>query len=140
MTNMKPIEALADCIMRFEGFLPPCIISDNGSISWRNRNPGNLRPTDPSQPRDDKNYRVFDSLADGWMALIEDLEAKILHGSHGIVEETSSLHDLFNIYAPSLDANDPQHYSRQIAIWLNDIYQVKTITADTKLEDIMKLG
>lgn len=134
---IKPIEALADCIMRFEGWFPPNNIV--GSNSWRNRNPGNLRPTDSSQPHDDRNYRVFDSLADGWQHLLDDLEAKILHGSHGITEENSSLHDLFNIYAPSLDQNDPQNYSRMVAKWLTKIYG-NTITADTKLEDIMKLG
>lgn len=136
---IKPIEALADCIMRFEGWYPPIKPFVNGSAAWRNRNPGNLRPYNSLQLKDEHNYRIFNSLADGWEALIEDLEAKILNGSHGIDEEKSSLHDLFNIYAPALDQNDPQQYSRQIAMWLTCIYRTP-ITADTKLEDIMKLG
>jgi hypothetical protein len=135
---MDAIEALADCIMQFEGWKQPNQIAfPRGSTSWRNRNPGNLRASSLQTGVDDKGYATFSSLTIGWGALIRDLQAKF-NGSHGLTP-TSTLHDLFSIYAPSLDQNDPQQYSRQIALWLSKIYNAQ-VTPDWKLEDILKLG
>jgi len=139
---MEITEALADCIMRFEGWFPPGSrgISIKGSTSWRNRNPGNLRPYIESQRRDDKGYRIFDNLNDGWYALLLDIEKKLTGKSTHNLTPQSTLHDFFNIYAPFTDNNDPQQYSRVIAGELNLIYNTNLITPDTKLEDLMKLG
>src|SRR5580692_1641738 len=100
---MQPLEALADAIMNFEGWR-------RDSRSWRNRNPGNLRPTSSSQPQDGDNYRVFDSLGDGFSALRSDLAAKF-GGSHNLKPD-STLLDLFNCYAPAGDANNPSAYTQ----------------------------
>lgn len=137
---IKPIEALADCIMRFEGWYPPAsnVGGARGSTSWRNRNPGNLRPSSPTQLKDDKNYRIFDSLDEGYGALVLDLEAKIIHGSHSITDY-STLFELFSIYAPPTDQNDPQHYARTIALWLSQIYNSQ-ITPDITMSNLMELG
>jgi len=144
---INSVEALADCIMRFEGWRSPSVgslshIREEGSRSWRNRNPGNLRPSNSTikQNVDDANYRVFSSLADGWDELLNDIEVKLAGESTHKLTPENTLHDFFNIYAPALDKNDPQQYSRQIAMWLNQIYNITNITPDTKLKDISNLG
>ena len=140
---MKLLEALADSIWRFEGWIPPGVDpkSPQGSRSWRNRNPGNLRPVTmlgvQAVPVDDANYRVFDSLAQGWIALLNDITAK-LDGSHGLTDN-STLRNFFDIYAPSNDDNDPDKYARQVAIWLSrDLGS--TIAPETTLGQLKQLG
>jgi hypothetical protein len=135
---MNSIEALADCIMSFEGYNPPWRGYKNGSPSWRNRNPGNLRTSPYSNAQDDKGYCIFGSLSTGFEALVFDLKAKF-NGSHGLTQQ-NTLHDLFSIYAPVLDSNDPTQYSRVIAAWINEVYNIETVTPETTLEDILKLG
>lgn len=131
---MDLVEALADAISRFEGWIPagaePAF--PNGSRSWRNRNPGNLRPTSGllDVPVDDKNYRIFSNLADGWFALRNDIIAK-LGGSHGLTNQ-STLREFFDIYAPSDDSNNPDKYASQVAAWLTK-YLASTVTASTSL-------
>jgi hypothetical protein len=140
---MKLLEALADSIWRFEGWIPPGVDpkSPQGSRSWRNRNPGNLRPVTmlgvQAVPVDDANYRVFDSLAQGWIALLNDITAK-LDGSHGLTDN-STLRNFFDIYAPSNDDNDPNKYARQVAIWLSrDLGAM--IAPETTLGQLKQLG
>lgn len=105
---MNPTEALADAIMQFEGWR-------QGTRSWRNRNPGNLRPYAAGQAADADGYRIFDSLAQGWMALLNDLQAKF-NGSHNLTLQ-STLLDLLNIYAPAGDNNNPNEYALFVARW-----------------------
>ena len=88
-------------------------------------------------PVDDANYRVFDSLAQGWIALLNDITAK-LEGSHGLTDN-STLRNFFDIYAPSNDDNDPNKYARQVAIWLSrDLGS--TIAPETTLGQLKQLG
>jgi hypothetical protein len=119
---MLPIEALADAIMQFEGW-------HRDSHSWRNRNPGNLRPTSPTQPQDAENYRIFDSLAEGFAALLADLRAKF-GGSHNLKPE-STLLDLFNCYAPAGDANNPSAYTQFVCSWTSRILGRPVLPATT---------
>jgi len=138
---MKIDEALADCIMRFEGWVAPQATTFKvGSTSWRNRNPGNLRPYNADQPKDDKGYRIFETLADGWLALLADITIKLTGQSAHKLTTQNTLFDFFSIYAPPTDNNDPQHYARTIAAWLNFIYNTNLITPDTKLIDLVKFG
>lgn len=136
---IDPLEALADCIMRFEGWAPPgsTIGGVKGSTSWRNRNPGNLRSGAFQAGTDDKGYAYFESLTNGWHALIVDLTAKF-NGSHNLTPQ-STLHELFSIYAPPTDNNNPTQYSTTIALWLSKIYNAQ-VTPAWKLQDILKLG
>ena len=121
---MDPVEALADCIMQFEGW-------SLSSRSWRNRNPGNLRPYNPSQQKDEGGYRVFQSLDEGWDALKLDLESKF-GGSHNLTPQSHMI-DLFNIYAPAGDANNPSAYTTFVCERVTKILG-RTITPITTLE------
>jgi len=124
---VTPTEALADSIMTFEGW-------KQGSRSWRNRNPGNLRPFKSGQEDDGDGYRVFASLAEGWQALLDDLNSKF-GGSHGLTP-TSPLIDLFNVYAPAGDANNPSAYTTFVCTRCSSILG-RTITPTTTLEDYL---
>jgi len=106
---MTPIEAMADAVMSFEGWIPKGQVNavPNGSRSWRNRNPGNLRPYSSAQPRDADNYRIFSSLVDGYAALLADLSKKL----HVDFPPTATLLDVMNKYAPTGDANNPTQYA-----------------------------
>ncbi len=106
---MSPVEAMADAIMSFEGWIPKGQSNaiPNGSRSWRNRNPGNLRPFSSTQARDADNYRVFNSLVDGFSALLADLNHKLQID----FAPTNTLLDVMNKYAPTGDANNPTQYT-----------------------------
>ena len=137
---MTVIEALADSIHRFEGWFPPGVDPryPRGSVSWRNRNPGNLRPmAGLIVPVDAGGYRVFPSMADGWLALVNDIKAK-LAGSHNLTDD-STLRQFFDVYAPSDDDNDPNKYARQVATWLSRDLAV-TIAPETTLGYMKQLG
>ena len=129
---MDLIEALADAIYRFEGWIPAGVDPrmPHGSRSWRNRNPGNLRPR-PGQvvPIDEEKYRVFPTFADGWNELRGDISAK-LAGSHGLTDQ-STIRNFFDVYAPSDDSNDPDKYSRQVAAWLSRDFATPVTSATT---------
>lgn len=119
---MTPLEALADAINQFEGW-------HKGSRAWRNRNPGNLRPTILAQPRDAENYRIFGSMSQGWEALCNDLSAKF-DGSHGLTPN-STLLDLLNVYAPAGDQNDPTAYAKFVCSWVSDCLERKILPSTT---------
>jgi hypothetical protein len=130
---MDLVEAIADAIQRFEGWMPAGA-GYEGSRSWRNRNPGNLRPSVNSDvPVDAGNYRTFTTLADGWFALRADISAK-LGGTHGLTNQ-STLRNFFDIYAPSGDANNPDQYADRVATWLS-FSLGRQITAKTTLGDL----
>jgi hypothetical protein len=127
---MTPKEALADAIMTFEGWRA-------NSRSWRNRNPGNLRPFALTQAKDADGYRVFDSLAEGWQALLDDLQAKF-NGSHRLTPQSTML-DLLNVYAPAGDANDPTDYTQFVCNWTTHILG-RSINRETTLGQFLDGG
>lgn len=137
---MDIYEAIADCIMTFEGWKQPGSIIGGvkGSTSWRNRNPGNLRKSPYQTGIDDKGYAIFESLANGWNGLLYDIKAKFAWPNHHNLTGASTLHDLISIYAPATDQNDPQQYSRFIANMIGKIYNSQ-ITADTTLNELLSL-
>jgi hypothetical protein len=125
---MLPLEALADAIMQFEGW-------HRDSRSWRNRNPGNLRPVPGTDAAcDPEGYRIFASLAEGFSALTADLQAKF-RGSHDL-KPSSTLLDLLNVYAPAGDNNNPTAYTQFVCAWTTHALQ-RTITPLTTLEDFL---
>ena len=98
------IEALADGIMAFEGWRP-------GSRSYRNRNPGNLRDSPVPHTLDVGDYCVFADFLTGYGALKVELESKVTGiNSHGIGPD-STLEQLFDVYAPRADHNEPNEYA-----------------------------
>lgn len=109
---MNGLDALATAIMWREGpFRPP-------NRSFRNCNPGNLRS--PEWPNKDADgFDVYGDVIAGYESLWDDLADKFQtgHNSHGL-GPTSTLLDLFKVYAPNQDGNDPDSYCVFAAAWL----------------------
>jgi hypothetical protein len=121
------LEAMADAIMRFEGWDPK-------TRSYNNRNPGNLRLAS-LYPVDDKGYTIFPDLPTGYSALLRELQSKFSgHNTHGI-GPVSTLLSLMNVYAPAADSNDPNAYAEFVAKWVG-LAVGKPITVESELVNI----
>jgi hypothetical protein len=118
---MDPIEAIADAIMKFEGWAP-------GSKSYRNRNPGNLEDSNG-------NYHVFQSLVEGYSALLSDLRAKFQGKTKTGLGPDSTLIQLMMKYAPPTDNNPTQAYTDFICGWVTKALGI-TVTQDTPLKEL----
>ena len=105
---VTPLECLADSIMEYEGW-------HVGSRSWRNRNPGNLRYGPNRLGSDGQGYAVYDSLITGYKDLLADLKAKITGQSKHGLKPDSTLLNLFDVYAPRSDRNQPNKYAEFVA-------------------------
>lgn len=108
---MTGIEALHDAIMAQEGWKA-------GSRSNRNRNPGNLRASaHVTHTLDDSGYCVFRSILDGSDALLCELHDKITGANEHGISQGSTLDELFDVYAPRSDKNNPNEYAVFVAQW-----------------------
>jgi hypothetical protein len=110
---MNGLDALATAIMWREGpFRPP-------NRSFRNCNPGNLRSHDwPSHDGD--GFDIYGDVIAGYESLWDDLSDKFQagHNAHGL-GPASTLLDLFKVYAPGQDGNDPDSYCVFAAGWIS---------------------
>jgi hypothetical protein len=122
---MDALEAIADAIMHFEGWVP-------GSRSYRNRNPGNL---EHGGHVDDKGYNVYTTFIEGYAALLLELKDKFTgHNVHGIGPD-STLLALFNVYAPPSDNNPTNKYCEFVASYASTALG-RTITPSSLLSTI----
>jgi hypothetical protein len=126
---MSPLETFAWAILTFEGFKP-------GSMSWRHRNPGNLRKSKQAYATQ-HGYAVFDSFEKGWGALLSDISAKFRgapYTTSGLGPDSTIL-EFFEKYAPSTDNNHPQTYAKFVAGFLTQGLQ-RPIEVGTTLREI----
>jgi hypothetical protein len=127
-----PIEAVADAIMHYEGWAP-------GTVSNRNRNPGNLRKSPLTNSYDAAGFCVFPDLPTGYHALVHDLELKFSgQNTHGL-GPTCTLLDLFNVYAPAQDHNQPAKYADFVAQWISHALH-KSFSMHSKLGAIVEIA
>jgi hypothetical protein len=128
---MTGLDAIATAIMWREGpFKPP-------NRSFRNCSPGNLRSPDWPN-KDPDGFDVYGDVIAGYESLWDDLADKFQagHNEHGL-GPTSTLLDLFKVYAPTEDGNDPNSYCVFVAGWLNQALG-RPIVVTTLLGDIWK--
>ena len=115
------IEKMADAIQSFEGWAP-------GSRSYRNNNPGNLRPvgfTYPGQTGlDDQGHAIFDSYASGRAALIHQLTLAFSGNSHEY-SPTDTLYEFFSKYSERNQVPYAEYVASQLGV-----------SPDTALQDI----
>jgi hypothetical protein len=79
------------------------------TLPQRNNNPGALRGSDG-------RIRAFGSAAEGWQALYSDLLAKMTGRTRTGLNGSSTLLQLFRVYAPYGDgANNPDRYAANVA-------------------------
>jgi hypothetical protein len=111
------LEACADAIMKFEGWTP-------GSLSYRNRNPGNLEDGHG-------HYRVFGSLPEGYAELLGDLRDKFLgHTKTGLGPDSTIL-ELFMKYAPPSDNNPTEAYTSFVCGWMSKALGITVVPTTT---------
>jgi hypothetical protein len=96
------VSDLAGAIQTFEGWYP-------GSLSYRNNNPGNLRPGSLAVGATGSNggYAVFPDYNTGWNALLGLIQSSTYYGD--------TLTQFFQTYAPAADNNKPAAYAAGVA-------------------------
>ncbi len=134
MTRIELIEKIAQAISRMEGF------GKAGSRATLNANPGNIRTWSSASrggayPRT-KGYVDFVAwarrqypkttginniqelaLVEGWRVL-RALVGQYVNGKY-TGGKSPTLRQMFHVYAPGADANDPVHYAAFVAARLN---------------------
>lgn len=88
---MNKLEALADAIMKFNGYLEP-----DGDL-YKLRNPGGLMAASPRHDRVG-DYRVFPKAVNGYQSLLYDLERKVSGESYTGLKLHSQLVELLRVY------------------------------------------
>lgn len=113
--HTSAVETMAKAIEVFEDYVAPggkyrdgkpC---PNGSVSWRNKNPGNCKGIDGK-------FKVFPTYEDG-LKYLKDYIIRAATGKHGAYPKAgnTTLKEFFNIYAPSSDNNHPDLYASFVA-------------------------
>ena len=102
----------------YEGYFPPGENPEhpNGTLAWRNRNPGNLRYAGQARAigQDKNGFAVFKTYQDGFGTLVEMVN-RAIKGKSAVYSPTMTFTQYFNKYAPSADNNDPDRYAREVA-------------------------
>lgn len=114
-----PFEALAKAIQYHEGWY-------EGSRSWRNNNPGNLRYAGQMKAigMDNQGFAIFATYGDGFDALIAQLKLDALRHPEW------TLVDFLSNYAPSSDGNNVSAYVSSVVDSLRKSgYQVSSSTS-----------
>ena len=117
---MTTIEKMAHAIMRFEGYY-------EGSRSYRNNNPGNLKAAKQIGliNTDDEGHAVFADFRVGWNALVHQLN-QACSGASKIYKPWQTLTQFFAIYA-----EESKYYAQFVATMLG----VSTETTLKELKD-----
>jgi hypothetical protein len=112
---MATLQDLANAMAQMEG------ANVSGSLAQRNNNPGNLKFANQAGAigQDANGFAIFDSLADGQAALLNQLN---LYADRGM-----TLSQAINTYAPS-NENDTNNY-------LNFVSQQTGIDPNAQLAD-----
>jgi hypothetical protein len=108
------IEALMLAIAKHEGWHETGSKShENGSVAYRNHNPGNLRASPFARGKKD-GFAVFRNDFVGFMALHWDLMQKARGNTVTKLGPKSTLRDLIFVYAPPSDNNNSQKYLEEV--------------------------
>ena len=114
------LEALADAISYIN------LAHEPESPAAQNRNPGMLKAFSLNHIRDAGGHRVFNSVLDGYQALLYDLRIKISGKSHARLPENATIMDLLHVYGHSIET--ARSVAKRVRKALNE-----PITADTPL-------
>jgi hypothetical protein len=121
------LEALADAISYYNQAHEPT------SPAYRNRNPGNLRAFSLRHVHDEDGHRIFNSILDGYQALLYDIKIKASGNSHSKLKKLDpTLNDLMRTYGHS-GVKVGDYIAKRIRKALGD----ETITGDTLLSFFM---
>jgi hypothetical protein len=102
--------------------------TSTNQLAYQNNNPGNLRLSNPPQSGASQGtggFASFDTPADGYAALVNDVTLKVTNNP------SDTLLDLISKYAPASDGNDPDSYAQTVATGLGN-----GVTMETPLSQI----
>lgn len=125
---------MARGIQEFEDYVLPGdkyrdgSVAPQGSLSYRHRNPGNLRWS-PFEVSNKNNFSVFATYEEGWKALMHQLQIAADGRSSAYTPEMSIL-NFFEVYAPSSDNNYPSVYAQYVADSMG-------VPVETKLKELI---
>lgn len=112
------IKDWALAIQSEEGYYPPGYSAKfpDGSRSWRNNNPGNLRYVGQlnATGADRNGFAVFLNYDGGMSALVKML-TNAATGLSKVYRPEMTLEQFFQVYAPSSDGNAPVRYAEHVA-------------------------
>lgn len=128
--NSLKLQRLVLAMAEHEGWHP---VGDpkypDGSRSYRNHNPGNLRGS-PFADRKKDGYAVFGSDAMGWFAFQWDIWQKAQGNTQTKLSPKSTLRDLIYVWAPPSDNNNTEAY-------LADVVQKTGFSPALTLQEII---
>ena len=104
-------------IQEMEGYYPPGTKGfPNGSKSWRNKNPGNIRYIGQKRAvdQDAQKFCIFKTYEDGFLTLKEMIQ-RAATGASKVYRPEMTFTDFFKVYAPSSDGNYPEKYAKFVA-------------------------
>ena len=138
MENESIAEKFINAIIKHEGWLPANEERKfNGSRSFRNNNPGNLRSS-PFENGKDGGYSTFTNVDIGRKALVWDLKKKSIGETSTGLSGESTLADLIRVYAPVSDGNKTDAYIQAVmtATGLRHDKKIGEIFADVELPQV----
>lgn len=91
-------------------------IAPTGSLSYRNKNPGNLKYVGQLKAtgRDAQGFAIFPTYEDGFNAL-QAMILGVVRGKSHVYKPTCTIYEFFAIYAPVSDHNNPKAYAEYVA-------------------------
>lgn len=112
------VQQFCKAIEWYEGYYPPGANPEypNGTLAWRNRNPGNLRYAKQARAigKDKNGFAVFKTYQDGFGTLVEMVN-RAIKGKSTVYSPQMTFQQYFAKYAPPEDNNDPDLYARSVA-------------------------
>lgn len=112
------IKRFAEAIQQYEGWYTPQEYPPHGSLSFRNKNAGNLRCASWQQKIDCVNdFAVYATYQEG-LSDLKTLLDYAIDGQFGSYKPDGTLIEFFRVYAPSSDNNHPESYANFVANYL----------------------
>lgn len=110
------LDLFCKAIKNHEGWFMPGPQYPKGSVSFRNKNPGNLRYAEQkgSIGKDSNNFAIFPTEEVGFAALRHQVEIAC-NGKSKVFKPTDTILQFFQKYAPASDNNEPYIYADNVA-------------------------
>lgn len=128
----KDLISLAKAIADHEGWIAPNFRTapyDEGSIAFRNNNPGNLRYSNFAMG-EHLGFAYFYNEDIGWMGLLHDLWSKCTGNTTTKLYGKSTIADLIHVWAPPSENNTEAYISA--------VEKKTGFNRNTRLEDLLK--
>lgn len=129
--NTSKLDLWCMAIQGMEGYIAPCSQYPNGTVAWRNKNPGNLRFHNQlgNIGQDKRGFAIFPDYQTGYNVL-KTLLINACTGKSTVYHPTMTLYDFYAVYAPSFDNNDPRNYANVVAKRLG-------VSANTQISNLI---